>query len=466
MSAGEAAFGAVRRQGNGRLVQGVIAALCLVLVCTALVPTLLQVFMDKPLYYADASFTLGNFAAIFGDPEIRAAAGATLLFCAMTVALSMLIGTAGAILLARTDMPGKALLGAVFFWPLYLSSQVIGFGAIIAYGPRGLMTLWFEQLTGLDAPWTLYSLTGMAVITAIANAPITTLYCIVAARQQDPSHDAAARVMGAGPLRILSRISLPLMRPALIFALIMNIANAVEALAIPLIIGGPVHIPLLTTLIYERSLQAAGIPQYGVVAALALLVVGFVGLLFLAQRLLLRRAHRFVSIGPRAGGQRMLALGAWRWPAFAALATYVALAIVAIIGAVILRSFTFVLSPMVPLAESFTWDNFAELLTIDSYRRSILNTVLLAVLGGALGTVLIAAVALVAQRSDHPLHRLIDGVAQLPRVIPGLIVGLGVFYAAVYIPGLGAWDAHRGPDLHHRAGPLRGLHPARPSAAA
>lgn len=425
------------RQGSGFLAQTVITIGCIVLISVALIPALIQLFLDKPLYYPDTAFTFANFARLFTDPEVTATFGATAWFCAIVVVLSMMLGTTFAILLARTDLPLKGTLNAILFWPLFLSPQVIGFGAILAYGPSGLLTLWVEDVTGIRGAWNLYSLTGMAIVSAIAATPITTLYCIVAARRQDPNHDAAARVSGASPLQILYRISLPLMRPALIFAFIMNIVHALETLAIPLVIGGPVGIKLLTTLIYEKSFAAGGVPDYGLVAALAFSLMALVGMLFALQQLALRRSYRFVSIGSRTGAVRVLALGKWKWPIFAAVVLYVLLAVVTLIGAVFLRSITFVLSPFAPLFDVLTWQNYIDVLSVDIYTRSITNTLWLSVIGAGAGTALTAAVALVAQRSSYPFRRVLDGFAQLPRVIPGLIVGLGVFYASVFVPGLG-----------------------------
>ncbi|SMF56743.1 iron(III) transport system permease protein [Xaviernesmea oryzae] len=424
------------KQSSGRLIQTVITVGCILLISVALVPALIQLFLDKPLYYPDAQFTLSNLTRLFQDPEVTATFGATAWFCAVLVGLSMVLGVAFAILLGRTDLPMKETLNSILFWPLFLSPQVIGFGAILAYGPSGLITLWFESLTGVRGAWNLYSLSGMAIISAIAATPITTLYCIVAARQQDPNHDAAARVAGASPLRILCRISLPLMRPALIFAFIMNVVHALETLAIPLIIGSPVGIKLLTTMIYEKSMGAGGIPDYGLVAALAFSLMMLVGALFGLQRVMLRRSYRFISIGTRTGAMRVLKLGKWKWPVFALVVIYIVLAVLALVGAVALRSVTFVLSPFAPLMDVLTWQNYYDLLSIDVYRRSIVNTIMLSVIGAATGTILVAAVALVVQRSNYPLRRLLDAFAQLPRVIPGLIVGLGVFYASVYIPFL------------------------------
>lgn len=423
----------VMRQGSGFWIQTLITGILMTLIGVALLPACIQLFLDKPLYYPEAAFTFGNITRLFADPEVAGTLTNTAIFTVSVVVLSMLIGTVFAILLARTDLPGKGLLSALLFWPLFLSPQVIGFGAILAYGPSGLVTLTIADATGVT-PWNLYSLAGMSIIAAIAAAPITTLYCITAVRQQDPNHEAAARSVGAGPMRILLRIGLPLMRPALIFALIMNIIHALETLSIPLIIGEPVGIRLLTTLIYKKSFDSGGIPEYGLVSALAMALMVLVGMLFLLQRLALQRSHRFVSIGARAGRMKPLELGRWKWPAWAGAWLYVIFAILFLIGAVVLRSATFVLSPYVPISEVLTWQNYADVLTVDVYVRSIKNTVILAVLGAFLGTALIVAIAVVAQRSSYPLARFVDALAQLPRVLPGLIVGLGVFYASIYFP--------------------------------
>lgn len=421
--------------GDGRLLQWAIAIIVLALVGTALVPAALQVFLEKPLYYPDNSFTLDNIVRLITDPGVRRTLGATLYFSAIVVVLSMLFGVGFAILLGRTDLPAKRALASLLLWPLFLSPQVIGFGAILAFGPSGLVTLTVEDWLGVT-PWNLYTVTGIAVVSALANVPVTTLYCLAAARQQDPNHEAAARTIGSTPLRSLLTITLPMMRPALLFALIMNLVHALETLSIPLIIGGPVGIDLLTTLIYKKAVEASGIPDYGLTAGLAFALMLLVAVLFALQKLALRKSYRFISIGGRASAPRLLPLGRWRWPVFVLVAAYTFVVVFLLIGAVAARSFTFLLSPDVPILDVVTLQNYRDVLTEPVYVRSIWNTLILAVVGAALGTALIAAVALVAERSTFPLRRIVDAVAQMPRVIPGLIVGLGVFYASVYLPGV------------------------------
>ena len=118
------------------------------------------------------------------------------------------------------------------------------------------------------------------------------------------------------------------------------------------------------------------------------------------------------------------------------MVAYIALGTLVILGAVGVRAVTLVMSPFVSPFDVLTLRNFHDIFSVDVYVRSIRNTLVLALIGAALGTALIAAVALVAQRSQSRLSRPVDALAQLPRVVPGIIVGLGVFYALVFVPGL------------------------------
>ena len=86
--------------------------------------------------------------------------------------------------------------------------------------------------------------------------PATILYCLSAARQQDPAHEAAGRVVGASPARILAHHPAD-DAPGPDLSTVMNIVAALEMLAIPLILGAPVGIHLFTTFIYERGFERA-----------------------------------------------------------------------------------------------------------------------------------------------------------------------------------------------------------------
>jgi iron(III) transport system permease protein len=160
-----------------------------------------------------------------------------------------------------------------------------------------------------------------------------------------------------------------------------------------------------------------------------------VGGLLAIQNLLLTRTHRFVSVGTRVGRPMVLRLGRLRWIMFALVAAYVLFAVGLVLGTVFLRAFTSVLSPFVSPLDVLTLKNFTDLFAIPVYSRSILNTLVIAVVTGVIGTALFAAIALVSQRSQFRYRKTLDAAMQLPRVLPGIMVGLGVFYASVFAPG-------------------------------
>ena len=428
--------GHLPRARDERIGQSAILLVALALVAVPMVPLVLQAFIDRPLYDWAGGFTLKNFRDLFTLPQIPALAADTALFGLISIGFSLGFGILFSLLLGRTNVPGRGVLLNLLLWPIFISPLVIGFGAVLTYGPSGWVTGLAMSATGAAEPWNLYTVTGIGLISGVAMVPLTILYCISSALQQDQRLEDAARVAGAGPMRILARISVPLMRPAIVSAALMNVLAAVEMLAIPLLLGGPVNIQLITTFIYDQGFENSR-PNYGLVAAAALVLMAIVALLIWLQNRLVSRSHRFVSIGPKGGRKDTMNLGRWRWPAFGFVVFYLALTIGALGMGLVARSFTLVLSPYVSPLDVLTLENYADIFLIDTYRRSILNTLLVAVIGAAVGTVLIASVALVAQRSQYRLRRVADLVAQLPRAVPGLVVSMGVFYAIIFIPGLG-----------------------------
>jgi len=252
---------------------------------------------------------------------------------------------------------------------------------------------------------------------------------------QDPSLEDAARIGGAGPIRILLTINLPLLRPAIIFSTMMTFVIAIESLAIPLLMGNPVGLQFFTTFLYTNGLER-GTPDYGLVGAAACLLLLMVSSLLLLQNYLLRRAERFVTVGGKATRPRLLDLGRMKWIVVALFLAYLLLAIGPVAFGVTLRGFTVILSPYVPISKALTLENFRLLLAHETYVRSIINTLAIALIGGLIGAGFITLLTLVIKRSNFGLRRQLEHVALFPRAVPGLLVGIGAFYAVALLPFL------------------------------
>ncbi|WP_299428014.1 iron ABC transporter permease [uncultured Shimia sp.] len=399
-------------------------------------PILLQVFIDRPLYAEGWEFTFANLVELVSSEEIGRIAVTTGVFALFTVIIAEVVGIGAALLIGRTDMPGRKLMGDVLMWPLYLSHLIFALGWVVIYGPSGFFTQFIAQQAG-GAPWNLYSIAGMAVVAGISQAPLAYLYCLYGAvRSVDSTLESAARTVGAGPLQVLRTVTLPLMVPSIVTSSALNLVIAVETLSIPLFLARPARIDTLSTFLYGEGISAAE-PNHGLVAASSLLLMLLVGSTLFVQRLLLQNGHRYETVKGKGSRPMLLSLGKLRWPMAFFFGTLLFVTVVVPIAGIILRAFTSFLSPLVPLNKVMTLNNFQVLFGSESNLRAITNTVEIALISAALGTILAVAVALVVQRSNFRFGGTLEALAYSPRVVPGLIIGLGVFYAAVILPPMG-----------------------------
>lgn len=416
-------------------IQWLVAGVTVIMVTLPLIPIFYQAFLDKPLYYPDAALTVENFTTLFAEAEFRTVILNTVYFATMMTLVAQSIGIGCAILIGRTDLPGRRVFGEILLWPLFISHLVLAFGWFLMFGPAGYITLAVQGVIGTQ-PWNLYSLTGMAVVAGLAQAPLAYLYCIASASAVDASLEDAARSAGAGTWTVLWRITLPLMRPAIIYATIMNFVISLEILSIPLVFGGPAQIEVFTTYLYNRVFRTST-PAYGLVAAASFFMLALVMVLIALQGRLMRDRGRFVTVGGKATRPRAFPLGKWRWVAFVLMTLYVGFAIIAVIGGLALRSFVSLLSPLLPIWDLFTWENYEIIVQYPVYLRSIGNTIQISIAAGIIGTAFVALVVLVSTRSPFRWSRQLEYISMAPRAVPGIIAGIGILYAAAMFGPLG-----------------------------
>jgi iron(III) transport system permease protein len=431
-----AAAPSARWADRGKLLQWGVALATLFLVAAPLVPVMLQSLLSKPLYDGVGGLTGANYAALFTDATLRSSVANSLMFAFLTTVIALVLGAGAAIAVGRTDVPGARFFGELFLWPLYLSQLVMAFGFSIMYGPSGYVTLAAQAVTG-GTPWNLYTMGGMAVVAAICEAPVTFLYCLNSTRMADATLEDSARIAGAGSLRTLWSVTLPLMRPALVYSAILNFTLALELLSVPLIFGGPVGIHFLSTFLYDEGIGAST-PRYGLVGAAAVALLAIVTLLVWLQGRLLTNIGRFVTVKGKATRPRRFPLGWLRWPLALVMLVYTAFAVLAPLAGLALRAITTFLTPLVPLGDVLTTDHLKMIVSSTTYVRSITNSIAIALVGGALATVFVGLVAIVTQRSPFRHARALEYVALYPRAVPGLVVGLGFLWAMIVFRPLGA----------------------------
>ena len=417
-----------------RPAQWLLAVLLTALVAVPLAPILYQSVLSDRLYEPLKTFTLGNYALVLRNPEFWTTVTTTVIFVIATTALSVILGIAFAILLTRTDVPARGLLHDLVILPFYVSPLVLAFAWAILYGPSGFATIGVRTL-GLPT-WQLYTVIGISVVSAVYYVPYSYLYATGSLALTDPQLEDAGRIAGAGPFRTLFSITLPLLRPAVAYGTLLTIVSAIELLSIPLVLGQPVGVQVLSTFLYATGTKSSP-NDYGIVAAVSVMMLAVITLLVWLQVRVTGQERRFVTVGGKAIRGRVVALGRMRWLVAGLLWLYILVAVALPLLGIFAQSATSFLTPLVNPLELLTSDNFSVIFTQPVYVESIRNSLVISLVGGAIAVLFIAFAVLVTTRSDFPLRGALSYVALYPRAVPGIIIGIGFLWTLLLIPGLG-----------------------------
>lgn len=422
-----------RNIGRDNFIQYSVLIILAVFVLAPVIPTVYQSVVDRPLYEVGGLLTLENYVRLFTEADFGTVILDTILFAGLTVILAQLFAVPMAIVVTRTKLPLGRLVGGSMRWPFYISSLLLGFGWIMLYGPAGFASVQMRELLGF-VPWNLYSIPGMALTEAVALAPIAFTFCVGALNQSDNSLESAARVCGAGPLRILWSVVVPMLRPPIVYSSVLIVSMSIETLSVPLLYGQPADITVFSTFLYTNGLQSID-PDYGVLGAASVLILLVTVLLVGVQSKLLKNSQRFVSVRGKATRPRTFDLGWIKWVAFVFISVYLFFGALLPIAVLVFRSFTLVLTPLKSPFSTLTFDNYKPIFSYTSYYMSIVNSVVIALVGAVVISLLGTLAVLVARRSKMKAGRLVEYLALAPQAMPGLIVGIGFFWALAYSPG-------------------------------
>jgi iron(III) transport system permease protein len=417
--------------------QALVWGLAVLLILGPLVPLIYTSFQSQPYYLPGGTWTLGAYRTLFADPEFWQAIKNTLIFAAAATVLSVGLGAFFAILTSRTNMPGRRWLGWALLVPIVTPPLALIVGWTSIYGEGGYITQLFGRRLGLPT-WNLSSLPGMSVLGAVVVLPVAFLTCRAALAASDGSLEQAALSSGASPAQALRRVTLPLLRPAILNSAILIFALLLETLGIPLFLGSSANINFYASYLYRGWVNGAT-PDPPFVSAGAVLLLAAVTILLLLRSKLLGSEERFIVTSTRGSNDTPLDLGRWRFGWMALTGSFVLLATVIPVAGLALMSSVKQLTVLVPPWQLGTTANWHAVLTEASLRRSIQNSLVVAAVGGVLTVLFVAIATLIAHRSRFALRRTVPALLIYPRAIPGIILGVGFFWAFLIVDVPGAF---------------------------
>ena len=273
---------------------------------------------------APGPFTLKNYLVAYTSPVTYRMIFNTLLFAAGGTVITTLIAVLFAWLLERTDMPLQNLCWSLLLIPLAMPGLLFSMAYVFLFLPKsGLLNVFLRD--GLshfgvelsEGPINIYSLGGMIFLDGLRG--VTTVFLMIAGafRIMDPAMEEASFAAGAKNWATLKRVTLPVLRPALLAAVLYEFASSMESFEAPLVLGLPGRVYVYSTMIYISTRDA--IPNYGLGAAFAAsYFLLSLGLVYFYQRATVRQSERFATVGGKGYRPHRIKLGHWRYPALGA----------------------------------------------------------------------------------------------------------------------------------------------------
>lgn len=413
----------------------------LVLVVIVAVPVLL-IFVTA--FFKDGRLNIAGVMEILSSPDTYFALRNSIVIALGTTVFSTIIGVFFAWLIARTDLPFKRLMKAMFMVPFMLPSFICAMAWKVLLSPRaGYINKLFMALFHLDtAPIDIMSLGGIIAIETMYLFPFVFLQVSGALERMDPTLEESARISGAGLLTITSKITLPLVMPSIAAGALLVCLYSLAHFGVPAILGTEKGIYNIPTKIYERIYASGGsFEAIRTGTILSTILVISAALILKIQNSLLKKG-RFQIIAGKSMRPVVLKLRGLKIPMLTISILYILITVVLptvtifLIGGLKTYGLPFFLKNM-------TWDNYFEIFRWKMTKDAIWNSVFLSV-GAAFVTMLAGVmISYVIVKMKVRGKFALEFLGVLPFSLPGTVIALGCILT---------WSGRFGINLYNTAG--------------
>ncbi|HWP60713.1 MAG TPA: ABC transporter permease subunit [Candidatus Acidoferrales bacterium] len=377
---------------------------------------------------------LKHWQNAFYRPGLLVSLGNSVLIWSLTFATSFPIGVAIAWLLARTRVPFSHSLEFLFWVSYMIPSLPTTIAWITLLDPDiGLINVALTKL-GLfeQGPFNIFSVPGIVWANLMGHGiAIKVMLLTPAFRNMDASLEEAARVGGAGNLRTLIRVTLPLMVSPMTLVFALQLLRVFQSFETEYLLGMPFGFYVYSTKIY--ALVRDQVPNYGEATVLASITLLLIAVIIPLQRWILqRRRYTTITASFRPG---LIDLGRWNYVAFGLIALLLALLtigpmLVLVLGSFMTRIGYFVLG--------FTLDHWKMVLTDPVFLKALRTTLVLGATAALASPLLFSVLAYLMVRTRLPGRGVLDLMVWSSGAIPGILAGLGLLWVFVGTPVLSA----------------------------
>jgi iron(III) transport system permease protein len=380
------------------------SAILLVLVTFIVYPTLSVLLKSMT---TEGQFGLGNYVEAFTSPHLRRIILNSLPVSIASALLSTLLGLIIALVVFKTDLPGRKIFGFAVLLPMIFPGFVTSLTYIFLFGRNGLITYKLLNLT-----WDVYSWRSVLILQTLGLSSTFMLISSVLIGVDGRVEDAASN-LGGSEWKVLTSVTLPLIRPALVSAALLKFLRSMADFSTPYLVGGKFN--TLATTSYTLLIGTYDIEM---ASTLSMILLAFcIAAFWLYTRA--QAASQKVRTETEGGKPRLLKLNRpAKWTMWTVSLLY-SLVIFMLLGSILLAAFTKHLGGNFGL----TLEHFGVLPQRgwNSTRNTLVFATVTSMIVSALGIVM----AYLLTRIEFRGRGLLDLLATLPFAIPGTFMGIG-----------------------------------------
>ena len=207
-----------------------------------------------PVYLVAKNTFEDGFASledILSDPDVIHALRLTLVVAVVSVILNTVFGVGISILLVRYEFPGKRALSALIDLPLAVSPIVVGLALVLVYGGRDG---WFGPALEDAGFQVIFATPGMIMATTFVSLPLVIREVVPVLEEIGTDQEQAARSLGANAIQTFRRVTLPGIRWAVVYGVVLSLARSLgEFGAVKIVSGNLLGETRTATLVVEEK---------------------------------------------------------------------------------------------------------------------------------------------------------------------------------------------------------------------
>ena len=194
------------------------------------------------------------FWSAISSPDAVHAFELTAIVAGLAVAANTVFGIGVALLLARYHFPGRRVLSILVDLPISVSPIVIGLALVLVYGP---VDGWFGPALSNAGLHVIFAIPGMVLATILVSLPLVVRELVPVLEEEGLDQDSAARSLGANARQRFVRITLPTIKWALAYGVVLSVARSIGEFGAVRVVSGDVigKTQTSTLLVADRAEQ-------------------------------------------------------------------------------------------------------------------------------------------------------------------------------------------------------------------